>query len=98
MKTRRPLGWWDSRTSRTPSKRCANERDRILATLAGLKHRADYNAVCGFAHSLLNLAASFSESGDDEQAKALQKTLHGALKKLGNASLSAAAAMKEITG
>jgi len=91
MKTKRPLGWWDSGTNRTHSKRCANEYQRITATLGTLTAHPDYKAIYGFTHEILNLAAARSASGDDEQAKRLQSKLHRALKKISNGSVAAVA-------
>lgn len=91
MKSKRPLGWSDTHgASRTPTKRCANERERILATLATLKGRPDYDSIRGFADEILNLAAFHSQSGRDEFAKEWQTKLHRALKQIANGGLSVA--------
>ena len=87
MKTKRPLGH---------TRRCANQREKILGLLAQLRAHPEYPAIAEFTHRVLNFAAAESLMGQEAFSKQLQKQLSSALKKLSFRALSFAEAAKEL--
>ena len=78
------------------TKRCSTQNGKLLALLAGLHSRPDYQSIAAFANGIMSLAAFRSQSGQEDSAKFLQARLTRALKKLSQDAVPLPEAMKEL--